>query len=96
MRRNLTMSLTMLSLTALAAWGQSQPESRGSSEQAAASQAEGQPGPSTGPTAKPGGGLLAEESGVEGNLAIKIRWESQTVKGVPEEGQITEVYKRTA
>jgi hypothetical protein len=96
MRRNLATSLTALSLTALAACGQSQPEAQGSGEQAGTPAAEGQPVPSTGPTSKPGGGLVAEESGVEGNLAIKIRWESQTVKGIPEEGQIIEVYKRTA
>jgi hypothetical protein len=87
MRKNLAASLTVLSLTALAACGQSQPEPQDSGEQ---------PAPSAGPTAKPGGGLLAENSGVEGNLSIKIRWESQTVKGIPEEGQTTEVYKRTA
>lgn len=51
---------------------------------------------SAGPVAKPGGGLLAEPSGVDGNLSIVIRWLATTVKGVPAEGQITEVYKRTA
>lgn len=87
MRDKLAASLAVLSLVVLAGCGQSQPESQGVDEQ---------PAPSAGSTAKPGGGLVAEESGVEGSLAIKIRWESQTVKGIPEEGQITEVYKRTA
>lgn len=49
-----------------------------------------------GPTAKPGGGLLAEPSGIDGHLSIVIRWSATTVKGIPAEGQITEVYERTA
>lgn len=49
-----------------------------------------------GPAAKPGGGLVAEPSGVDGHLSIEIRWSATTVKGIPAEGQITEVYKRTA
>jgi hypothetical protein len=103
MRENLALSLA---LTALVACGQppvagdSQsalpPRSEDPGQQTDAAPAGGQPTPTAGPTAKPGGGLLAEESGVEGNLSIKIRWESETVKGIPEEGQITEVYKRTA
>jgi len=49
-----------------------------------------------GPAAKPGGGLLAEASGVEGNLAITIRWSAEIVTGIPAEGLTTSVYKRTA
>ncbi len=52
--------------------------------------------PATGPAAKPGGGLMAEPSGVDGHLSIQIRWSATTVKGIPSEGQITEVYNRTA
>jgi len=106
MRRYLAASLAVLSLTALAACGQPQttgkpqsalqPGYQGPGQQTIATPAGGQPAPSAGSTAKPDGGLLAEKSGVEGTLSIKIRWASQTVKGIPEEGQITEVYKRTA
>jgi hypothetical protein len=106
MRRNLMASPAVLSLTVLAACGQPQsagnPDSalqsgsQGPGQRTSAVTAGGQPLPSVGPTAKPGGGFLAEASGVEGNLSIKIRWDAQTVKGIPEEGQITEVYKRTA
>jgi len=49
-----------------------------------------------GPAPKPGGGLLAEPSGVEGVLAISIRWSAKIVTGVPAEGLTTTVYKRTA
>ena len=52
--------------------------------------------PAAGPAVKPGGGLVAEPSGVDGHLSIEIRWSATTVKGIPAEGQITEVYKRTA
>ncbi len=45
--------------------------------------------------AKPGGSLVAEEAGVEGILAITIRWSAEIVKGIPEEGLLTQVYKRT-
>jgi hypothetical protein len=45
--------------------------------------------------AKPGGSLVAEKAGVEGVLAITIRWSAEIVKGIPAEGLITEVYKRT-
>ena len=51
---------------------------------------------SAGPAPKPGGGLLAEPSGVEGILAISIRWSAKIVTGVPAEGLTTTVYKRTA
>lgn len=44
---------------------------------------------------KPGGSLVAEEAGVEGTLAITIRWSAEIVKGIPEEGLMTQVYKRT-
>ena len=55
------------------------------------------PAPSTaGPAIKPGGGLVAEPAGVEGTLAITIRWSAQIVTGVPAEGLTTWVYKRTA
>jgi hypothetical protein len=49
-----------------------------------------------GPAPKPGGGLLAEPSGVEGTLAISIRWSATIVTGVPAEGLTTTVYKRMA
>ncbi len=49
-----------------------------------------------GPAAKPGGGLLAEPSGIDANVAIEIRWSATVVTGVPAEGLITTVYKRTA
>jgi hypothetical protein len=52
--------------------------------------------PVAGPVAKPGGGLLAEPSGVDAHLSIVIRWSATIVKGIPAEGLITEVYKRTA
>jgi hypothetical protein len=48
-----------------------------------------------GPALKPGGGLIAEDSGIEGTLGIKIRWKATTVKGIPAEGLTTEVYNRT-
>jgi len=53
-------------------------------------------GSAGGPTAKPGGGLLAEPSGVDGQVAIEIKWSATIVTGIPEEGLITTVYKRTA
>ncbi len=49
-----------------------------------------------GPAPKPGGGLFAEPSGVEGTLAISIRWSATIVTGVPAEGLTTTAYKRTA
>ncbi|MBK9374834.1 MAG: hypothetical protein IPN03_14185 [Holophagales bacterium] len=49
-----------------------------------------------GPAPKPGGGLLAEPSGVEGTLAISIRWSAEIVTGRPAEGLTTTVYKRAA
>jgi hypothetical protein len=52
--------------------------------------------PQAGPAQKPGGGLLAEPSGIEGVLAISIRWSAKIVTGVPAEGLTTTVYKRTA
>lgn len=65
--------------------------------QAGASAPKGVQAPSNaGPAPKPGGGLLAEPSGVDGTLAISIRWSAKTVVGVPAEGQTTTVYKRTA
>lgn len=49
-----------------------------------------------GPALKPGGGLVAEDSGIEGTLAIKIRWSATITTGVPTEVLITTVYNRTA
>jgi hypothetical protein len=46
----------------------------------------------TGPQPKPGGGFIAEESGVKGHLAIKIRWTAEIIKGIPDEGMTTTVY----
>lgn len=51
---------------------------------------------SAGPKPKSDGGLIAEESGVEGNLAIKIRWSAEIVKGIPGEGLSMTVYNRFA
>ncbi len=72
--------------------------STGKSTAAPTDEAQGgqQTPPQAGPAAKPGGGLVAEPSGVDGHLSIKIRWSATTVKGIPSEGQITEVYNRTA
>ena len=54
------------------------------------------PGPAPVPAREPGGGLIAEESGVDGNLAITIRWSATIVTGIPAEGLTTTVYKRIA
>ena len=51
--------------------------------------------PAAGPAAKPGGSLVAEEEGVQGTLVIKIKWSAEIIKGVPQEGMMTLVYKRT-
>lgn len=67
-----------------------------SGEAAGAMQDRAQAGSAAGPAEKPGGGLLAEASGVEGNLAITIRWSAEIVTGIPAEGLTTSVYKRTA
>lgn len=56
----------------------------------------GQPSPGAGPSRKPGGGLVAEESGLEGNLSIQIRWKSEIVTGNPNEGVMTQTYNRVA
>lgn len=45
---------------------------------------------------KPGGGLIAEEPDVAGNLAITIKWTARIVTGIPEEGLTTTVYNRMA
>lgn len=50
----------------------------------------------TGTTLEPGGRLLAEKSGIEGTLAIDIRWQAKIVTGIPSEGQTTTVYDRTS
>lgn len=49
-----------------------------------------------GPVSKPGGGFLAERSGIDANLAITIRWSAQIVTGIPAEGLTTSVYNRVA
>ena len=51
---------------------------------------------SAGPILKPGGGLMAEEPGIEGNLAIRIRWSATIVEGIPDEGLTTTIYNRVA
>lgn len=61
---------------------------------AAAAGATGSAG--SGTARRPGGGLIAEPSGVEGVLSITIRWSARTVVGKPEEGQTTTVYNRIA
>lgn len=61
------------------------------------SEPRGEQAPSdAGPAPKPGGGLFAEPSGVEGTLAISIRWTATIVTGVPAEGQTTTVFNRRA
>jgi hypothetical protein len=55
-----------------------------------------QPATTTGPVAKPGGGLQAERSGAEAQLDIMIQWSATIVVGVPAEGLITSVYHRKA
>ncbi len=106
MRMKLTAILVSLLVPLLAACGKSpasseqQPPSESGEPAAAhvgASAPKGPQAPSNaGPVPKPGGGLLAEPSGVEGTLAISIRWSAKTVKGVPTEGQTTTVFNRTA
>ena len=54
------------------------------------------PTSATGPQPRPGGGFNAEESGVKGHLAIKIRWTAEIIKGIPDEGLTTTVYNRFA
>ena len=54
------------------------------------------PSSATGPQPRPGGGFNAEESGVKGHLAIKIRWTAEIIKGIPDEGLTTTVYNRFA
>ena len=89
MRTGVTVTLMSLLVVLLAACGNA-PTPVDSPPAAA-------PAPSTaGPAIKPGGGLVAEPSGVEGTLAITIRWSAEIVKGVPAEGLTTWVYKRTA
>lgn len=48
-----------------------------------------------GPAAKSGGALVAEEEGVKGTLVIKIKWSAEIITGVPNEGLMTQTYKRT-
>ncbi len=50
----------------------------------------------SGPAARPGGGLVAEPSGIDAQVAIDIRWSATIVTGIAEEGLTTTVYKRTA
>ena len=52
------------------------------------------PEPKTMP--KPGGGSIAEDADVEGNLTIEIRWSARIVTGDPDIGQTTTVYQRQA
>lgn len=106
MRKNLTAGLVSLHLALLAACGkppaasQHQPPAEAGEPAAAqvgvAAPRSAQAPSQAGPAPKPGGGLLAEPSGVEGVLAISIRWSAKIVTGVPAEGLTTTVYKRTA
>ncbi len=106
MRKELTAGLVSLLVSLLAACGKppasnEPPPPAEAGESAAAQTGVAAPGgakapPQAGPASKPGGGLLAEPSGVEGVLAISIRWSAKIVTGVPAEGLITTVYKRTA
>ncbi len=59
-------------------------------------QAPSHAGPSPSQRPRPGGGFNAEESGVEGTLAIRIRWSAEIVQGIPAEGLTTTVHKRLA
>lgn len=89
----------MLSLVALLAACGKPPETReapsrpGPAASAAVSGAAPSP---AGPAPRPGGGLLAEPSGVEGVFAISIRWSARIVTGDSNVGVTTTVYKRTA
>lgn len=80
--------------------GERQPPSESgepAAAQAGVSASKGAQAPSNaGPAPEPGGGLRAEPSGVEGTLAISISWSAKIVTGVPNEGQTTTVFKRTA
>lgn len=106
MRKKLMAGLVSLLVASFAACGkppassEQQPPSgfgEPAAAQVGASAPKGAQAPSNaGPVPKPGGGLLAEPSGVEGTLAISIRWSAKIVTGVPAEGLTTTVYKRTA
>lgn len=69
---------------------------RPAADSAAAARKDAQVPATAGPAAKPGGGLLAEPSGVDAHVAIAIKWSATVVTGIPQEGLITTVYKRTA
>ncbi len=43
------------------------------------------------PATKPGGGRVAEPSGVKGSLSISIRWSAEIVTGIEAEGLATSV-----
>lgn len=86
MRNEMTTCLVPTVLALLTACGQS-PATSASAAQSAAT---------TGPVAKPGGGLQAEPSGTDARLDIVIRWSATIVVGVPAEGLITSVYNRRA
>jgi hypothetical protein len=106
MLRKIQAALTSTMLTLAAGCGDSSatknapPASHDNSPSSAPSTAEPQADPdassAAGPALKPGGGLVAEDSGVKGTLAIKIRWSATIVTGIPAEGLTTSVYKRNA
>jgi len=98
MGRNISTALASVLLTMLAACGQSSTSSKAqaAAEHAAEAAEAAQVAATAGPAAKPGGGLLAEPSGADAQLAIAIKWSARIVTGVPAEGQITQVYERTA
>jgi|GEM_PF-2676181 len=109
MKRWIVSILMVLPMTLLAACGQpstpNEPAAASETAEVTATQAdtaapvdEQTPAPigPAGPALKPGGGLVAEESGVEGNLAINIRWSAEMVTGIPAEGLTTTVYDRSA
>lgn len=101
MRAEYAASLAFVAIALLAGCGQSResgeapPGTGRALQEAAAPDVGGPPRQGTGPTLKPGGGFVAEKSGVEGTLAIDIRWQATVVTGIPAEGQITTVYDRT-
>lgn len=89
-------SLASVLLVTLAACGKSPVTSEGQQQTAAPTPTGAQAPAAADPAPRPGGGLLAEPAGVEGNLAITIRWSAEIVTGIPAEGLTTQVYKRTA
>ena len=106
MCRKIGAGLALLMLTVLAACGdspvtndaQSPSEAGPHTTAGSAGQllADPQAPSGAGPPLEPGGGLVAESSGVEGMLAISIKWSAEVITGVEDELQTTTVYNRLA